>query len=379
MSANKTQPDFVAILTPDFRPGDAVGEDTLGLLGLLGSAGIRAQVFAPTGERSLSFGHPRQLAAALRSAQRPILIYQFAVAYDAGLQLFAQAECARVVRYHNVTPSAFYQPYNAAVALACERGRQQLEEFIGLAPDLYLPASQFNARELFDLGVESKQAYVLPPLVNLRSLIGSPVSFDLLSGLAMDLPRPPTLLSVGRVVPNKGHRQLIEAFARFRRMEPTARLIIAGSLPADMSSYHEELFVLVGSLGLGDCVKFTGRISLPELKACYASADIYACFSEHEGFCVPLMEASALGVPVTALARAAVPETLGPDSLLLETTDPQSWCELWQSVLSEHPNATRDLALQQSALGLRRVDHFFASQAPEPLLQRLNSLSVGRP
>ena len=53
----------------------------------------------------------------------------------------------------------------------------------------------------------------------------------------------------------------------------------------------------------------------------YARADAYLCMSEHEGFCAPLVEALARGVPVVARRAAAVPETLGGAGVLVDDPD----------------------------------------------------------
>jgi glycosyltransferase involved in cell wall biosynthesis len=53
-------------------------------------------------------------------------------------------------------------------------------------------------------------------------------------------------------------------------------------------------------------------------------ADVFVCLSEHEGFCVPILEAMELDVPVVAYAAAAVPETVGEAGLLLDDKEPLS-------------------------------------------------------
>ena len=56
---------------------------------------------------------------------------------------------------------------------------------------------------------------------------------------------------------------------------------------------------------------FTGGVPNEDLAAYYRWADAYVSLSEHEGFCVPLVESMAMDVPVLAYAAGAVPETLG--------------------------------------------------------------------
>ena len=128
-------------------------------------------------------------------------------------------------------------------------------------------------------------------------------------------------LFVGRISPNKCHHDVLAAFAVYRRHhDPGARLTLVGS-PA-IHSYWEALLALADDLGLGPSVTFLTRADDAELAACYEDADVFVCLSEHEGFCVPILEAMAHGTPVVAYAAAAVPDTVGRAGVLLSDKDP---------------------------------------------------------
>ena len=86
--------------------------------------------------------------------------------------------------------------------------------------------------------------------------------------------------------------------------------------------YLRALECLVGELELGDSVEVLNGLSDAELLAHWAVADVFVCLSEHEGFCVPILEAMELGIPVVAYPVAAVPETLGDAGVLVEDKDP---------------------------------------------------------
>jgi glycosyltransferase involved in cell wall biosynthesis len=66
----------------------------------------------------------------------------------------------------------------------------------------------------------------------------------------------------------------------------------------------------------------TGAVPGPVLSAYYETADVFVCVSDHEGFCVPAVEAMANGVPVVAYDVAAVGETVGSGGLLLDDKSP---------------------------------------------------------
>src|SRR5205085_714425 len=75
------------------------------------------------------------------------------------------------------------------------------------------------------------------------------------------------------------------------------------------------------ALGLKDAVVFTGGASDEELKAYYRTASVFAITSRHEGFCVPVVEAMALEVPVIALGTTAVPGTVGGAGLVWDESE----------------------------------------------------------
>ena len=107
----------------------------------------------------------------------------------------------------------------------------------------------------------------------------------------------------------------------YRQMykEPV-RLILAGSTQG-MEKYTARLRLYAKKLGLDDIV-FTGHITFPQILAYYRSADAFVQLSEHEGFCVPLLEAMYFRIPIIAYNSCAMPETLGGTGLLLEDKDP---------------------------------------------------------
>ena len=70
--------------------------------------------------------------------------------------------------------------------------------------------------------------------------------------------------------------------------------------------YRDALNVLMARIGTRN-VSFTGPISDQARNAWYERADVYISMSVHEGFCVPLIEALAHGVPVVARGAGAVP------------------------------------------------------------------------
>jgi glycosyltransferase involved in cell wall biosynthesis len=82
-------------------------------------------------------------------------------------------------------------------------------------------------------------------------------------------------------------------------------------------------------------VQISSGLSASELAARYQAAHAFVCLSEHEGFCVPLLEAMHHDVPVIAFAAGAVRETIGNGGLVLDRKDPETVAAAVERLLSD--------------------------------------------
>lgn len=304
-----------AILLPRLDPGDAVGNDARGMKAALESAGFNAEIFAGSWSRdtpALALGRMR---SHLRD-ERDILIYHPTVYWKEGQQAFASSGARKIVKYHNITPAQFFEPYNPAYAAVCAQARASIQEWAGPAERI-LCDSVFNQEDLKKAGASSNA--VVPPFHNLDEMTAREADLDWLSRIV--LKGQPVLLSVGRIVPNKRYDLLIETLAAARRGRDV-RLILAGKIDPALASYTQELRRLAKSLGLGQSLWFTGHTSGPRLKALFLAASCYVVASDHEGFCVPVIEAMNLKIPVIASGKTAASETLGGTGIFREEHDP---------------------------------------------------------
>jgi glycosyltransferase involved in cell wall biosynthesis len=122
---------------------------------------------------------------------------------------------------------------------------------------------------------------------------------------------------VGRLAPNKCVEDVIKAFYFLvKYSDPQARLRLVG-IDTDTELYSFSLRELANYLGIGYAVEFVGALADDEVRAMYEASDVYLCMSEHEGFCLPLIEAMHFGLPVVAYAAGAVPETLRDGGVLV--------------------------------------------------------------
>ncbi|MFL5844151.1 MAG: glycosyltransferase [Solirubrobacteraceae bacterium] len=205
----------------------------------------------------------------------------------------------RILLSHNVTPARWFWAHDAQIAVQCSLGRKQMHTFAERC-DVVVGDSLFNAAEL---GSDRALPLILPWI-------------DAGTPLPPEPGGPPTLLFVGRLVPHKRQDEIIRCFALLRRhREPDARLVFVGEPLHER--YLAALEGLAEELAPG-AVSFERGLDDAELAARYRSAHAFLCLSEHEGFCVPLLEAFQHGVPVVARPRGAITETVGDAGLLLD-------------------------------------------------------------
>lgn len=290
----------VAIAAPNLAAGDAIGHDVLGMAAALRAAGEDVRLFADTARVADEVFPLADLDDFLAAGHD--LIYHHSLRCDAAVTAVERFRRRAVVKFHNVTPSRFFADLNPAAARLCDVGRQQAVRLARLGVPFWAD-SAFNARDLA-ADVPDVCCEELPPFHQADELLTTAPDADGLPGLDA---WATTLLCVGRVAPNKNLELAVETLAALA--DPHARLILAGEHVYE--AYSDRVLRRAEALGVSAAVIVTGRVTAAQLKALYLSADMLLVTSEHEGFCVPLVEAMALGVPVVGVPRTAVPDTAG--------------------------------------------------------------------
>ena len=229
--------------------------------------------------------------------------------------------------YHNITPPEYFVGVHRTLARQCFRGRRELQAYIDRC-EIALGDSEFNRQDLEALGFS--RTAVLPVVPDFSHLDGKP---DWI--LARDFDDDWTnILFVGRVIANKKIEDLIRFFHAYHAFyNPRSRLLIVGA-QSGFERYLASLHQLVATLGAGN-VHFIGHVSDAELVAFYEVADLFLCASEHEGFCVPIVEAFYKQVPVLAYAATAVPATMDGAGVLYAEKDPVHVATLMEGILSD--------------------------------------------
>ncbi len=329
--------------------GDAIGHEVLAIQRILQRAGFESEIFVETADPRLE---PLTLDyRELPAYSRPdnVLIHHFSIQSKASRIAYALPDRMMLI-YHNITPPEYFVGVHDELPELCYQARRELRAYCRRA-DLALGDSEFNRQELDAMGFSPTG--VLPVVPNFDHLDVPPDR--MVAGTFDD--EWTNILFVGRVIPNKRIDDLIRFFAVYRRLyNPRARLLIVGSY-GGFHRYLAALHHLAATLGVSD-VHFTGQVSDEELVAYYEVADLFLSASEHEGFCVPLVEAFYKGVPVMAYAAGAVPATMDGAGVLYTTKDPLHVAALMDAILSDTTLQDRIVEAQDAALARLRARDF---------------------
>ncbi|HEX3947063.1 MAG TPA: glycosyltransferase family 4 protein [Acidimicrobiales bacterium] len=301
---------------PSLASRDAIGVHTLALTEALRRTGIDSDVYYGNATPDVA-DRGRPVVDLGRTARDRWLLYQSSIGSPVFDILAARPE-PKLVNYHHITPAALLAPWEPNVGYEVSLGRTQLER---LAPEsrLAVADSTYNETELIEAGYTDTA--VVPLLIDMTAT-GADPDPRLAGQLAAAKARGGTdLLFVGKVSPHKAPHDLVKMLSVYRRLyDPHARLWLVGSPLGDR--YGPALTAFVHQLDLDQAVTVTGSVSAAELEAYYRAADVFVCASDHEGFCVPLVEAMGHGVPVVANGVTAIPETVGQAGLVLPDKQP---------------------------------------------------------
>jgi len=323
-------------LLPSLEDGDAIGSYARLLQAALRADGREAEIFVfrkRPGQRDCRSFRKHQ-----NSRKEDILIFHTSIGSPLA-PYFAATPGRKVLVHHNITPARFFAGHKPEDAWLAILARKQLRDLAGIV-EAAVADSAYNAKELVELG------YPVP------SVIPLPLSPER-SGEASAEPRKNTILFVGRVAPNKRQDELVRVLAAYREIfDPSARLVLVGDTE-NFPTYAARIRGLIAAHGLEKAVELTGKIPDEDLRARYAEAAVFVCLSLHEGFGVPLIEASAAGVPVLARDAGAAADTLGEAGVIFAQEDPVRIASLIHLLARDTELRRRVLAAQA-----RRVAYF---------------------
>ena len=337
-----------------FAYGDAISNEALFIRNWLRSLGVRSEIYAGGVNVKMRHEGHHYTKDAVEPTDAVIYHHSIGNIITEGAIDHPGPKC---LIYHNITPPEFFEPYDTNLAELLRQGRKDMRDLASSFP-ISVGDSQLNRDELVEFGFSSPT--VLPLPIDPNNWAGKP-NGQLLQQLS-DGKR--NLLFVGRLSPNKCQHHLIEVFSEYRSLDPDARLILVGI--ESSRAYLNLLQAQIAHYGLAGHVILTGHVDDGELEAYYKTAHLFLSLSEHEGFCVPLIEAMWFDVPVLAYKSTAIPETLGEASVLLtDKSNPVKVAALAKLVATD-PNLRNKLIRQQ-----RKERNRFLPKNIEPRIAEL--------
>lgn len=335
---------------PSLAPRDAIGHHVLEVRRVLREMGIDSEIYVGDDHMGTQARARPYKSFGARSELADTWLLYHASTGSPIAEFLAERPEPLIIDYHNITPPHFFESWEPVATAHLKEGRRQLG-FLAQRTSAALADSAYNRDELVGLGY--RNTYVAPILLDLEALSTAVPDVDLMKRLATAKSGGGIdLVFVGRISPNKAQEDLMKMLAAYRRLyDPKARLHLIGGLSSH--SYQEALQGFADALDLGDGINLAGSVTPGELAAYYRCADIFVTASEHEGFCVPLLEAMVYEVPIIAFAAGAVAETLGDCGLLLDKKDAVTFATAVAHVASD-----KALRSAMVARGLERLANF---------------------
>jgi L-malate glycosyltransferase len=287
-------------------PYDAVTTQALAYRSVFEASGAGGGIYAADTTRADGTDVTR--LEQLPEGGRDLLLVHY-TGFMPAIQRLLDVPGRKLLVYHNITPAHYFWNFEPYVATICQLGRDALGGWVEAA-DVCAAVSRFNADELERAGAHG--ALVVPILLD-------PARLEREEDCAALPEGRPLVLAVGRLAPHKRHDLILRAFALYqRRHAPDASLLCVGW--ALDEPYRARLDRIAAEEGARN-VAYVEDIPQAQLNSVYRRADVMLSLSEHEGFCVPLLEAFHFGLPVVARRAAAMPEIGGDAVLWLEQDD----------------------------------------------------------
>jgi len=289
----------------------------------------------------------------LHSVQNPlfsednIVIYHLALTVDPMLRYL---KCRKILAFQNITDPRLFREHGLdELRMQAAIGLCDVEE----TPQYFDAAITFSAYSrdvLLQKGWRADRVFVLPILMRWEQFHHAPDA-----GVLQRYQDGRTnILFTGRIFPSKRQEDVIRAFAAYRQYDATARLFLVGKVASE--HYYQRLLRLAKSLHVAQDVIFPGHVRFSEYLAYYQVADVFLCMSVHEGFCIPLVEAMYFQLPIVALARTAVPDTLGGCGVLVDTAEPETVAAAVHRLMSDAEERKRILAGEATRLQELQAD-----------------------
>ncbi len=341
--------------------GDAVSNQVINLHHMLLMRGEDSQIFSKYANHRVQ--HYRQPFEDLNVNEDVVLIHHFA-GYSEIADEVIRLRCYKIFAYHNVTPHTFFEE-GTFIYNFCRKGRSQLRTILPHY-NLSLGASLYNCRELEALGFKHcRELSIAVPSVSHEN-----VCLESVAHLRQKSEK--IWLFLGRIARNKRQDLLVEVFSHYMKRYPNENhhLYLVGRYDEE-DSFYQTILSKINALNLENHITLSGKVEDELLSAYYQAADIFVCLSQHEGFCVPIVEAFNHQLPVVAYAGTAIEGTLGPSYGALKELDIELAAQKIHEVLSD--TVLQDQLKQH---GLQQAARFSFESVQAQLYSALDELVV---
>ncbi len=323
----KDEMPIVCLISASFRDFDAVGNFIWDGWSLLKRNGFPVEIYSQYCDlhfRSFTRNIKELFAMPADELAKRALFYTYSI-YDENLPDIADLPCLKVTYYHGITDPAQIGDVDDHVKKMCEAGLRDLSRmsaFDGLFANSQSSLREF--RQYYPMVMQSSEfcdAATLPPIVSMQAKWAAVEADDSLLPVGISMNK--ILLYVGRMFPHKHVEEVIAVFAEYNKKDPSAILLLVGG---QHPVYYEFLQAEIAKLP-GDCqqqIHFLSMLTQSQLKAVYQAASVFITMTEHEGFCIPVLEAMLFGIPVVAKRKAAIPEVMAANGILIDSFDADS-------------------------------------------------------
>lgn len=342
--------------------GDAISNHSVNIYKVLKENGYETAIYAVHYDNRLDENMVHSIDELPELKRDDLIIYQMCQSSILNAMI-PKWECKKACMYHNITPPDFFLPYDGFQPRFQQKGLKEIKKLRNCF-DYVWGDSQFNCDNMIEMGYDADKTTVLPILLDFSDFRQEPdqKTVEKYSDGWINI------LFVGRISPNKKQEDIIRAFAYYKKyVNEKSRLILVGSFFNPVYKHCLEKYVV--ELGVEDVV-FPGHISFREILGFYSVADVLLCMSEHEGFCVPLLEAMLFDVPIIAYNSTAVPETLGGSGILVQDKDPVKIGFIIEQLVTN--TELRDEVLEKQR---KRLEDFNLETVSEQFLEKIRRIS----
>ncbi len=341
---------------PVLHYGDAIGQEALCIKKFLIKKGFKSEIYA--------FSMDSKVENKARyfneyEDKDDIKIYHYAVPSKL-TDFFLKAKGFKILKYHNITPYKFFLKTRKDLARIGYYGRKELIK-LKSAIHIGVGDSDYNSNELKSLGYPL--TFTFPLILDYLSYKKKKVK--MIEKIFLDWKI--NILTAGRIVPNKKIEDTIKIFFYFKKyVHQNSRLIVAGNTKADRQYFNALLDYRNFFFLTEKDVVFTGHIPYDEYLTLYQISDVFITLSEHEGFCLPLVESMIYELPVLAYHSTAIPFTMKNAGLLFKTKKPDLIGELIYETIKNNKLRMKILKSQE-----KRLSELKKESSPELFLKQI--------